>query len=141
MRPSQIINRDRSWLLPSHTLIPMNHVTVDAVPVFVNCKQYEAILRRREKKRKLASQAACLKKHKYKSRSLHAQRRARTGDGKFLGKKRTAADRTAATEESPRESRRPAVQSPCGEADAADKWPTIRKKVEGCRGREEDQRG
>lgn len=89
MSSSQIARLAASALLPSNTLIPLSHVVLGAEPVFVNCKQYQTILRRREKKRKLASRAASLHKTKYKSRSLHAQRRARTDDGKFLGKKLT----------------------------------------------------
>ena len=96
MSSSHITCLAASALLPNNTLIPLSHVAPGAEPFFVNCKQYHAILRRREKKRRLVSRNACLKKLKYQSRSLHAQRRARTGDGKFLGKMRASGGVTPA---------------------------------------------
>ena len=130
MSSSQIIMHDCRCLLPNNTLIPVSHVTVGAEPVFVNCKQYEAILRRREKKRRLVSQVVVQKRAKYKSRSLHAKRRARTGDGKFIGKKTATAERVTEAEERIRNHRRLAEQPNYLQIESsAEKWMDSRQRL------------
>ena len=76
---------------------------IESAPIFVNAKQFQAILRRRAKKfkkiqRKSNDQSVKMKKKfKYDSRSRHAKNRAREKDGKFRKLSKFADNMTEAT--------------------------------------------
>lgn len=69
-------------------LVPINNFLGEC-PVYVNAKQYDAILRRRMKKIRRqgsAPPATPQGRVRYEKRSLHAKRRVRMKDGKFATK-------------------------------------------------------
>lgn len=83
------------------TLIPLNHLP-EIKSVYVNPKQYDAIMRRRFKKinklRALGAHGVKIKKKvKYDSRSKHARNRKRAKDGKFLSAPNDQDARTVST--------------------------------------------
>lgn len=104
-------------LMPTQTLIPLTHHFTENNPTFVNAKQYEAIMRRRMKKMKQQkalgiSHMRIKKKYKYETRSLHARKRQRAKDGKFLSVPENNDARTVSTvlkvqEDEPEEERTP----------------------------------
>lgn len=70
--------------------IPLPHAQTKEESIYVNAKQYHAILRRREKRTKQEAQNKIIRAKKpyfHESRHVHAMKRVRGADGRFISTK------------------------------------------------------
>ncbi|XVF27019.1 hypothetical protein REPUB_Repub14bG0070400 [Reevesia pubescens] len=88
-QPMQIHHPHMMAMLPTRVPLPLD-LTEDE-PIYVNAKQYRAILRRRQYRAKLEAQNKLItvrKPYLHESRHIHALKRARGNGGRFLNTKK-----------------------------------------------------
>ncbi|KAL4331828.1 hypothetical protein GQ457_07G031100 [Hibiscus cannabinus] len=104
----QIHHAHMMAMLPTRVPLPLD--LKEDEPIYVNAKQYHAILRRRQYRAKLEAQNKLIRVRKpylHESRHLHALKRARGSGGQFLNTKKLQQSKSTLTNPGPGMSRSP----------------------------------
>ncbi|KAL7112241.1 hypothetical protein ACP275_05G140100 [Erythranthe tilingii] len=86
--PNAVVYSQMIGVAPQRIVLPLD--CTEGIPIYVNAKQYHAILRRRQIRAKLVAQNKLAKSKKpylHESRHRHALKRARGSGGRFLNTK------------------------------------------------------
>ncbi|KAL3645999.1 hypothetical protein CASFOL_011179 [Castilleja foliolosa] len=98
--PNAVVYPQMMGVPPTRVVLPLD-CTDGIVPVYVNSKQYHAILRRRQIRAKLEARNNITKSRKpylHESRHLHALKRVRGSGGRFVNTKNEQKTKTALSE-------------------------------------------